>query len=105
GAEGGRLWFAMPLLAGGTLRDRLAKGPLPAAEAVALAAQLARTLSCAHERGVIHRDLKPANILFDGDRALVADLGLAKHFAREEPGMSDARTQTGMILGTPGYMA
>src|SRR5581483_10346358 len=62
-------FIAMPLLPGGTLRERLARGPLPIDEAVALVARLARALGRAHERGVVHRDLKPENVLFAATRA------------------------------------
>src|SRR4051812_21603643 len=59
-------WFVMPLLEGGTLRDRLAKGPLRPAEARALGVRLGRAIGRAHALGIVHRDLKPENILFDG---------------------------------------
>src|SRR5581483_11570285 len=97
-------FIAMPLLPGGTLRERLARGPLPIDEAVALVARLARALGRAHERGVVHRDLKPENVLFAATRAtgarttvsepLVADLGLAKHFRRGLLGASGSRTSS-----------
>src|SRR5581483_3280807 len=82
-------WLAMPLLGGGTLRGRLRAGPLSADETRALGVTLARALGRAHELGIIHRDLKPENILFDdAGRPLIADLGLAKHFAPDAPGAS-----------------
>jgi tetratricopeptide (TPR) repeat protein len=101
-------FLVMPLLPGGTLRDRLERGPMPVPEAIELARSLARALGRAHERGVVHRDLKPENVLFDAaGHALIADLGLAKHFESDEPG--DARSvsisQTGTLRGTIGYMA
>src|SRR4051812_5413393 len=58
-------YLVMPLLAGGSLRSRLAKGKLPLDEAVALAIGLARAMGRAHAQGLVHRDLKPENILFD----------------------------------------
>ena len=81
-------FLVMPFMGGGTLRDRLRKGPLGVDETLALGRTLAEAIGRAHERGIVHRDLKPENILFDargaesGDlsRALIADLGLAKHF-------------------------
>ncbi|HZV02943.1 MAG TPA: serine/threonine-protein kinase, partial [Planctomycetota bacterium] len=108
GVAGGRPYVVMPLLEGGTLSDRLRRGPLPVAEAVALVRRLARALRGAHERGIIHRDLKPSNVLFDRDgNAFVADLGLAKHFRRDVPGggKSQSLTETGASTGTLGYMA
>ncbi len=104
-------WFAMPLLAGGTLRDRLAAGPLGGEAGTRLVATLAEAMGRAHERGVVHRDLKPENVLFDGTgddaRPLIADLGLAKHFLRDAPGASASvsLSRSGTFRGTPGYMA
>jgi WD40 repeat protein len=75
--------------------------PQPAREAAALAETLARAVHYAHGRGVVHRDLKPANVLLDAaGTAKIADFGLAK---RLEAGTG--QTQTGDVLGTPGYMA
>src|SRR5262249_563503 len=80
-AESRRPYLVMPFVAGGTLRARLARGRLGAAEALALGRVLAAAIGKAHERGVVHRDLKPENVLFTTEgRPLVADLGLAKHF-------------------------
>ena len=101
-------YIVMPLLAGGTLRDRLRRGPLPVAEAVSLVSRIARGVGAAHERGIVHRDLKPENILFTTAGApLVADLGLAKHWSRAAPGASQSvsLSATGEIRGTAGYMA
>ena len=78
----------MELVEGPTLADRLAHGPLPADEAVAIARQIAGALEAAHEHGIVHRDLKPANIKLRADGTVkVLDFGLAKalrfrHFDR-----------------------
>jgi tetratricopeptide (TPR) repeat protein len=99
-------WIVMPLLTGGTLRDRLAKGPLAIEDSVALVLALARAMGHAHAAGIVHRDLKPDNVLFTGEGApLIADLGLAKHFAAG-PGASQsvALSKTGEFRGTVGYM-
>ena len=96
-------WFymAMPYIAYGSLRDRLAKGALPQQEAEAILAQLVDAVQYAHERGIVHRDIKPSNILLrDGKHVYLADFGLVKHM--EE--MSDL-TQTNCMIGTPEYMA
>jgi WD40 repeat protein len=96
-------FFVMPLLEGGTLRERLRRGSLPPDEAVALFVILAGALARAHERGIVHRDLKPENIIFDGGgRPFVADLGLAKHLLAEG-GAVVPLTKTGEMRGTPGY--
>ncbi|HZU98232.1 MAG TPA: protein kinase [Planctomycetota bacterium] len=108
GTSDGFPYLVMPLLAGGTLEEKLRRGPLAVEEAVRLAATLARALGVAHANGIVHRDLKPSNVLFgDDDVPLIADLGLAKHFDREAPGASASisLSKTGMARGTFGYMA
>jgi WD40 repeat protein len=101
-------YLVMPFLAGGTLRQRLAPGPLPVAEGVTLGQALAGAIGRAHARGIVHRDLKPENILFAEDgRPFIADLGLAKHFDAAAPGASQsvALSRTGELRGTLGYAA
>jgi serine/threonine-protein kinase len=101
-------FYVMPLLSGGTLRNRLEGGPLPIPDVVALGVALATALGRAHEKGIIHRDMKPENVLFDDQgRPLIADLGIAKHFRRDVSGasMSVALTQGGEMTGSAGYMA
>ncbi len=99
-------YIVMPLVAGGTLRARLARGPLDPDSALALGRRLARALARAHTLGIVHRDVKPENVLFDAaGRPLVADLGLAKHFRPSLAGTrSVSLTRSGASLGTPGYM-
>ena len=68
----------MRFMPGGSLRDRLAVGPLPAPSMLGLVDGIAAALSAAHQRGLVHRDVKPANILFDDlDRPYLGDLGVA----------------------------
>ncbi len=102
-------FFVMPLLPGGTLRDRLEKqGTLEYEEALQLGRALATSIGWAHERGIVHRDLKPENILFAKDgRALIADLGIAKHFKKGSTtnSVSESITEQGVFLGTAHYMA
>ena len=71
--------LALELVDGPTLADRIAQGPIPLDEALAIARQIADALEAAHEQGIIHRDLKPANIKLRPDGTVkVLDFGLAK---------------------------
>jgi serine/threonine protein kinase len=93
-------YIAMEYVEGGSLRDRLAAGPLSLEEAESILAQIADALDFAHRHGLIHRDIKPANILFTDDgRPKVTDFGIAR--------ASDGThlTRTGVLMGTPEYMA
>ena len=92
----GRLFIVMPFYEGGTLKQAIAKGPLPISHAVSCATQIAEGLSHAHAMGVIHRDIKPANLMFAGDGTLkILDFGIAKIAGRaadpDRPGAGDAR--------------
>ena len=87
---------------GRTLRDRLRGGPLPAGDVVALGIEMGRALQAAHARGIVHRDLKPENLIqTSSGRIKVVDFGIA-HV--EDQGAQTV-TATGVIVGTPGYMA
>jgi len=115
--------LVLELVEGPTLADRLARGPLPIAEALAIARQLADALDAAHENGIVHRDLKPANIALQAAtkasgppssdlHAKVLDFGLAKTIAVrldsdliQRPSGSGEDTADGRILGTPAYMS
>jgi serine/threonine protein kinase len=109
GTEGGTAFAVMELLEGQTLRQRLAKGPLPQSKAVETGVQVARALAAAHEKGIVHRDLKPGNIWITAEgQVKVLDFGLASfHGGPLEPEaetMSRA-TDPGSILGTAAYMS
>jgi predicted Ser/Thr protein kinase len=97
----GRPYFNMKYIAGRTLSQLLAEGPLPPRQAAAILAGVARAIHYAHEQGVLHRDLKPSNILIDEEgRPHVTDFGLAKKTTG-----AASLTRTGAVLGTPAYMA
>src|SRR5437773_3052848 len=108
--------IVMELVDGEDLARRIARGPIPIDESVAIAVQIADALEAAHEQGIVHRDLKPANIKVRRDGAVkVLDFGLAKAMepaAGASPNVSmsptlttPAMTRAGMILGTAAYMS
>ena len=106
--------LVMELVEGPTLAERIARGPIPVDDALAVARQIAEALEVAHERGVIHRDLKPANIKLTPDGTVkVLDFGLAKRAdaTAADPDLSHSPTVTvpgtrdGVILGTAAYMS
>jgi Tol biopolymer transport system component len=111
--SGGVRALVMELVEGPTLADRIALGPVPLEDALAVARQIAEALEFAHERGIIHRDLKPANVKLTRDGAVkVLDFGLAKALDDEaaasavanSPTITMAATRAGVILGTAAYM-
>jgi eukaryotic-like serine/threonine-protein kinase len=114
GAWHDRVFIAMELVDGVTLRDWLAEGPRTWREIVDVLVQAGEGLASAHAAGLVHRDFKPQNVLIGRDgRARVSDFGLAEvgEAARsaavgETEASADASlTATGTVLGTPGYMA
>jgi len=108
GEQDGRPYFSMKLIDGTTLARRLADGPLPSRLAAEMLVPVCRAIADAHRHGVLHRDLKPSNILIDREgRTFVTDFGLAKRLTPDNPdgSLSGGLTQSGAILGTPGYMA
>jgi len=102
--ETGLCYIIMDYVPGGSVADRLERdGQMTMPEAVTIAAQVAMALDVAHRHGVIHRDIKPDNILFDADGTpKLADLGVAKF---SDGAYKTTVTTTGMIIGTPAYMA
>jgi serine/threonine protein kinase/WD40 repeat protein len=113
-------FLVLELVEGDTLAQRIARGPIPVEEALAIARQIAEALEAAHEKAIIHRDLKPSNIAFTaGDQVKVLDFGLAKALddgsasGRLPPERTASPTITtpammtgvGMILGTTAYMS
>ncbi|HUR94206.1 MAG TPA: serine/threonine-protein kinase, partial [Gemmatimonadales bacterium] len=105
GEAAGHLYYVMPHVETGSLRDRLGRGPLGVAAAVQLSREVASALTYAHALGVIHRDIKPENILLSvTGHALLTDFGIA--YAVDDHGEVARRlTETGVTLGTPAYMS
>ncbi len=107
--------LVMELVQGDDLSVLIGRGPMPLADVLSIARQIADALEAAHEQGIIHRDLKPANIKVRADGAVkVLDFGLAKALdpasssspeAMNSPTLSVRATQMGMIIGTAAYMA
>src|SRR5258706_5505551 len=98
GDADGRRFLTMEYVDGEDLASLLRRiGRIPQDKAIEIARQLCAGLAAAHERGVLHRDLKPANVMLDGDgNVRIADFGLA---------IADSAGDSGMLAGTPQYMA
>lgn len=105
-ADSSREYLVMELVEGDDLRAALQRGPLDAADAAGLLADLGEALHVIHARGIVHRDVKPANVLLEPAHlpsrrwnAKLADFGIARL-------IDDARiTRTGLLVGTPGYLS
>jgi len=97
------LWFAMPFVAGESLRDLLRRESMLAiAYATRLACEALDALAHAHERGIAHRDIKPDNIMCSPEGAVLVDLGIARAIAQSG---EDRVTRSGFVVGTEQYMS
>ena len=104
GEAEGMLYYVMPYVTGESLRVRLAReGEMPISEAVWVLREIADALAHAHGQQVIHRDIKPENVMFSSRHALVADFGIAR--AVTEAATAGPITATGIVVGSPAYMA
>jgi serine/threonine protein kinase len=100
GADVRQPFLVMEYVDGGTLAERLERGPVRGVEAAAVAGDLLAALACIHSAGILHRDVKPANVLLSSDgRARITDFGIA------HPEDSTRLTQTGHLVGTLRYLA
>ena len=108
GEEGGDLFIAMELLEGEALDQRLRRGAMSVAETIPVGLGMLGALQALHSRGVVHRDLKPSNVFLTPHGVKLLDFGLARP---SDPGMTPSLgsvtelTRTGMMVGTPRYMA
>jgi serine/threonine protein kinase/dipeptidyl aminopeptidase/acylaminoacyl peptidase len=121
GNADGTPYIVSELLEGETLREHVSRGPLPVRKALELAAQVARGLAAAHEKGIVHRDLKPENVFVTRDGAAkILDFGLVKLVGSVAESVTDVKrvgvptvtptatspvTAAGLVLGTVGYMS
>ena len=112
--SGPRSFIATEFIDGSTLRERLRKQPMPPAEALNVAIQVASALAAAHASGIVHRDIKPENAILRADGIVkVLDFGLAKSTLQEMAEFvdGDAPTRTrlvtdaGVVMGTATYMS
>ncbi len=110
-AGDGRAYVVMELLRGETLRTRISTRGMPRASALSFALQIASALAAAHQKGIVHRDLKPENVFIvrdpdvgSGERVKILDFGIAKR-TRISGTPSPEITRTGVLVGTPSYMA
>jgi eukaryotic-like serine/threonine-protein kinase len=108
GEDEGELFIAMELLEGEALAERLRRGPMSVSETLPVALGMLGALQALHARGIIHRDLKPSNVFLTPHGVKLLDFGLARpsdpELARSLDSLSDL-THTGMVVGTPRYMA
>jgi serine/threonine protein kinase len=102
GETEGLYYVTMEFVAGTPLKDLIqTRTRLPVSATVSVGKQLCRALEAAHEQGIIHRDIKPQNIMVAADGLVkVMDFGIARPVQREK-----AMTKTGLVIGTPDYMA
>ncbi|HEX2659457.1 MAG TPA: serine/threonine-protein kinase [Polyangia bacterium] len=108
----GQPYFIMEFLSGQSLADRVAAGPMPPADAVAIVSQICDALQAAHNKNVIHRDLKPHNVYLVGamtkPTVKILDFGVAKlttGWNSADSGGQSVKTRTGSLMGTPLYMS
>ncbi|HMB54816.1 MAG TPA: serine/threonine-protein kinase, partial [Thermoanaerobaculia bacterium] len=102
GEQDGVLFLAFEFVAGSDLSVRLKQGPLSIGDALRYARQACEGLGHAHRQGIVHRDVKPSNLMLDADgRVKISDFGIAKLSGEATTEL----TMTGMVMGSPHYMA
>jgi len=101
----GEPFLAMELLEGESLANRLQDGPLNVGETIPIGLDILAALSALHARGLIHRDLKPSNVFLTKHGVKLLYFGLARSMPEEERSQLTNLTRTGMLVGTPRYIA
>ncbi|GAA4834836.1 serine/threonine-protein kinase [Kitasatospora terrestris] len=106
GVVGEQPYLALELVPGPTLAELLRSHPMPTDQVRRLGRDVAEVLAFVHSHGVVHRDVKPSNVLMDADgRVRLADFGAARLLAEAAAPGDEALTGTGLIIGTPAYLA
>jgi eukaryotic-like serine/threonine-protein kinase len=108
GEDQGELFIAMELLEGESLAERLRRGPMSVSETLPIGLGILAALQALHGRGIVHRDLKPSNVFLTPHGVKLLDFGLARTSQLDEaktPSSLSELTRTGMVMGTPRYMA
>ena len=105
GEDGGQLFIAMELLEGEALAERLRRGPLSVAQTLPIGLGVLDALSALHARGIVHRDLKPSNVFLTRHGVKLLDFGLARPELERSLNSATDLTGTGIVMGTPRYMA
>jgi eukaryotic-like serine/threonine-protein kinase len=105
GEDGGHLFITMELLEGEPLTEHLARGPLTVDRAVAVVLDMLAALASIHGRGIVHRDLKPSNVFVTRHGVKLLDFGLARPEVDPTLDAGAGLTRSGVVLGTPRYMA
>ena len=99
----GRKYLVMEWLEGESLTDRIERGPIAPRDAVEIVDSMCDAIQAVHDKGVIHRDLKSDNVFLARDGVKLLDFGLAKLSVNDPRALT--RTKTGIVVGTPAYMA
>jgi serine/threonine protein kinase/tetratricopeptide (TPR) repeat protein len=105
GEENGNMFITMELLEGEPLTEQLTRGPLGIDQAVPIASDMLAALGAIHTRGIIHRDLKPSNVFVTRHGVKLLDFGLARPEVDHPLDSAIGLTRTGIVIGTPRYMA